>query len=488
MAVLAAATGWWFGRSVESPSDVARHAAAPAVGPVTVPVERRVVATSVVVRGTLGFAEPQALTVDADLGDGRLGKLVVTGAVPRAGTALDEGDVALQVSGRPVIVLDGVIPMYRALAQGSSGPDVRQLERALARLGHLTATPDDTYDSRTSTAVDRLYRAVGYAPVAPSAEQEQQLAAGRERVSAAGTAVAAARSALTAAREGPPAAQLAVARARVNSAVAARDAAAQERDDAVAAGAPAATVSRLTAEVAAAEVEIAMARSDLADLTDSKDVSSAQRGVAEAEQRLSAARSALVTLRNAVGVRIPRGEIAFVPSLPRRVDRVDTALGRQADGKVLSLTAAALEVTCAVTAEEQGLLKVGQRVELDEGDGVATFRGEISHVADKPGTGGVPEGQYLVRVKPVGSVPANLPGRDVRVRVPISTTSGAVLAVPLAALVSDASGATWVRVSSAQGARDVPVTVGLSADGFAEVRVADGDLAEADLVVVGERS
>ncbi|MFI7573708.1 peptidoglycan-binding protein [Micromonospora sp. NPDC049497] len=488
VAVLAAAVGWWAGRSIQSPAEAARHAAAPAAGAVTVPVERREIATAVVVRGAMGFAEPQALTVDADLGDGEVGKLVVTGRVPRPGAMLDEGDVALQVSGRPVIVLNGVIPMYRALSPGSTGPDVRQLEGALVRLGHFSGVPDDTYDSRTSAAVERLYRAVGYAPVGPSVEQEQQLSAGRERVSAAGTDLDRARAALAAVRRGPSDEQLSVARAQVRSAGAAHDAAVQERDAAIAAGAPAATISRLTAEVEAALVAVEVARADLAELTAGADVRAAEAAVTVAAKRLTEARVALGRLRDAVGVRLPRGEVAFVSALPRRVDRVDTALGREVNGKVLSLTAAALEVTTSVSAEEHGLLKVGQRAQLDEGDGVTTVSGEVSHVADKPGTGGAVEGQYEVRLQPLGTVPAELHGRDLRIRIPISSTEGAVLAVPLAALITDASGAARVRVVDAGGGRDVPVVVGLSSGGFAEVRAAEAALAEGDLVVVGERS
>ncbi|MFC3500985.1 peptidoglycan-binding protein [Micromonospora krabiensis] len=359
VAVLAAAVGWWAGRSIQSPVEAAQHAAPPEAGAITVPVERRVIATSVVVRGMLGFAEPQALTVDTDLGDGRLGKLVVTGRVPRPGVSLDEGDVALQVSGRPVILLDGAIPMYRALAPGSTGPDVRQLERALARLGHFTGLPDDTFDARTSAGVDRLYRAAGYPPVGPTAEQEQQLAAARERVAAAEAAVDTARAALRTARQGPSAAELSVARARVRSAEADVEAATRERDAAIAEGAPPATIGRLDAEVEAARVTLELARADLAELAGSADAGAAEAAVAAAVRRQDEARGALTRLRSTVGSRVPRGEVAFVPALPRRVDKVETALGREANGTVMSLTAAALEVTSAVSGEERGLLTVG---------------------------------------------------------------------------------------------------------------------------------
>jgi multidrug efflux pump subunit AcrA (membrane-fusion protein) len=487
VAVTASAIGWWAGQSIKSPFEAARNARPPEAGAITVPVERRVVSTAVVVRGDLGFAEPQELTVDPDLGDGTLGKLVVTGRVPKIGAELGEGEVALQVSGRPVILLDGVLPMYRALGPGSTGPDVLQLERALRRLGHFNQAPNDAYDAATAAAVTRLYQAVGFEPVG-SAQQDQQVAAARERVVAAKGTLASAQAALAEAKKGPPQSQVLSARAAVASAQTAYDAAVAERDKAIAEGASDETIAQLNAAVDAAKLQLDIAQAQLAELMASVDVAAFQKAVTAAETALAAAEADLAKLRGGSGTRVPRGEIAFVPSLPRRVDQVNVALGREVEGTVLSLTAAALEVTTAVSAEERGLLEVGQEVQLDDGEGADAFAGVVSYIADKPGTGGVLAGQYFVRVDPAGDVPPEMHGRNVRVRIPISSTGGAVLAVPLAALITNAAGEARVRVIGPDGGRDVPVEVGLSADGFAQVRATSGDLAEGDLVVVGERS
>jgi hypothetical protein len=71
--------------------------------------------------------------------------------------------------------------------------------------------------------------------------------------------------------------------------------------------------------------------------------------------------------------------------------------------------------------------------------------------------------------------------------VPVSSTGGEVLAVPLAALTAGPGGEA--RVELVDGEDDdgtlLEVTTGLSADGFVEVTPVDGDLAEGDLVVVG---
>src|SRR5262245_38262117 len=135
LAVVMASAGWLAGSRITSPEQAARRAGAPEASPITVPVERRVIETAVVVRGDVRFAAKFDLSVDADLGDGGLGQQVLTGRVPAAGSRLAEGAVALEVSGRPVFVLEGALPMYRGLRPAAQGDDVRQMETALKRLG-----------------------------------------------------------------------------------------------------------------------------------------------------------------------------------------------------------------------------------------------------------------------------------------------------------------------------------------------------------------
>jgi hypothetical protein len=60
--------------------------------------------------------------------------------------------------------------------------------------------------------------------------------------------------------------------------------------------------------------------------------------------------------------------------------------------------------------------------------------------------------------------------------------------VPLAALTAGPGGESRVEVQRNGEMVLVEVEVGLTADGYAEVEPVDGELAEGDLVVVGERS
>lgn len=487
VAVLAAMAGWWSGRGIESPTEAAQRAQPPDASAITVPVELRVVSTAVVVRGDVGYAEPHTLMVDADLDDGSSGAVVVTGRVPQVNDELDEGAVALEVSGRPVIMLDGPLPMYRALGPGSVGPDVRQLEQALQRLGHFGATADEVYDLVTSTAVVSLYDSLGYVPAGPPEELRQQVAEAEMRLAAAETEAMAAQRLLEQARLGPPRSQLLSAQATLEAARLAHDATTAEYEAAVAAGADEALISELEAAVAAARMQEEIAEAQLDELWSSVNLPEREEAVAAAEAARAAVAAELADLQGRLGARVPRGEVTFVPSLPRRVDRVDVALGQQITGAVMNLTAAALEVTASVSAEERRLLNVGQEAELD-GEAGESFAGVVSSVLDEPGTDGVPAGRYAVRIEPVSAVPPELHGRNVRVRIPVSSTGDEVLAVPLSALVTDASGAATVRVVAEDSERDVSVVVGLSADGLAKVRPVDGTLAEGDLVVIGQRS
>ena len=64
--VVAALTGWWGFTQVKSPADVAARTAAPTPSPILVPVEERVLSTSVVTRGTARFGLPQPDAVHHD--------------------------------------------------------------------------------------------------------------------------------------------------------------------------------------------------------------------------------------------------------------------------------------------------------------------------------------------------------------------------------------------------------------------------------------
>lgn len=131
----------------------------PQVVPVTDPLRREVLELALTLRGTLAPAE----RTTPRFASGIEGK-VVTGLGVEPGDELKSGDVLLEVEGRPVIVLTGEFPAWRDLTASMSGPDVSQLQAALAELGFYT-TEDSvpgTVGHRTLNAVLALYQSIGY--------------------------------------------------------------------------------------------------------------------------------------------------------------------------------------------------------------------------------------------------------------------------------------------------------------------------------------
>ena len=72
-----------------------------------------------------------------------------------------------------------------------------------------------------------------------------------------------------------------------------------------------------------------------------------------------------------------------------------------------------------------------------------------------------------------------------RVTVPVESTEGPVLSVPVSALSLAADGSSRVQRSTDAGLEFVTVEPGLSAGGFVQVTPTQGALEPGDLVVVG---
>jgi hypothetical protein len=159
--VVAAALGWLAGRNIRSPAEIAARTDAPEALPIVVPVERRVLSSTVVVRGTVGYGAPRPIVLPRSAA--KQGNVILTIA-PARGAMLNEGNVAMTVSGRPAFVMQGAQPVYRDMVIGAVGDDVRQLEEALVRLGFDPGAPEGIYDGATTNAVRAWYARSGWAP------------------------------------------------------------------------------------------------------------------------------------------------------------------------------------------------------------------------------------------------------------------------------------------------------------------------------------
>lgn len=116
-----------------------------AAGPVkTATVERGTISATESWDGTLAYGAPVTVKSSAA---GTVTRLV------GQGETVERGDELYRVNERPVILLYGAVPMYRDLAPGDAGVDVKQLESNLAKLGYDGLTVDSAYTASTAEAV-----------------------------------------------------------------------------------------------------------------------------------------------------------------------------------------------------------------------------------------------------------------------------------------------------------------------------------------------
>ncbi|WP_199521517.1 hypothetical protein [Jiangella anatolica] len=423
-AVIALGAGIYAGTRITSPADAIARTAAPEASEVTVPVELRTLESEVVTRGDVTAAGAVAVTPETG---GLETPPIVTGQVPAVGAEIAEGAALLEIVGRPLIALAGELPMYRSLRPGMSGPDVAQLEAVLDRLGLDPGEVDDEYTSSTGNAVAELFERIGYEPPEPDPQAQSELDAANDQVDQAEDAVEDAEEALEEAEDG-----------------------AGDTPE----GAPV-------------------------------DTDALQDALDDAEEQLAEAQTARDEAAFAAGTPLPASEVVFIASLPRRVDEVNVRRGGQVDGAVMTVSGASLVVTANVDDADFDLLAVDQAVSIETPDG-EQVPGTITAIEEATGEGAT---GYDVTIAPGELTPEQseaLRGQNVRITVPIESTDGEVLAVPLAALTAGPGGESRVEVMRDGVAELVEVEVGLTAQGYAQVTAVDGSLAAGDLVVVGD--
>jgi len=198
VAVASLGIGVVAGSRISSPEDAAAKTAAPKASQITVPVAKKALSSKVVGRGDASFDGAVNIRVETS---GIKTAPIVTGKVPAVGSTLTEGKALLEITGRPVIGLAGVLPMYRTLSPGSRGPDVLQLEQTLDRLGLDPGDVDDEYDLDTSAAVERLYENAGYDAPAADEQFTQAVDQAKKQVDAAKKQLRQAQSQLKAAKD-----------------------------------------------------------------------------------------------------------------------------------------------------------------------------------------------------------------------------------------------------------------------------------------------
>lgn len=87
--------------------------------------------------------------------------------LPTAGEEIAAGQVLVEVSGRPVVVMTGSFPIQRDLIMGLEGPDVTTWQQLLAEKGFLTSADiDSSFGPITAEATADFYASLGYSVAA----------------------------------------------------------------------------------------------------------------------------------------------------------------------------------------------------------------------------------------------------------------------------------------------------------------------------------
>jgi uncharacterized membrane protein YgcG len=398
---------------VKSPQQLAADTAAPPPTVTTAPVVSQILTASVEMRGTVYpatqydvFASaPSSSSGGASSGgsSGGGGSAVYISRLDvAAGGTITSGKLLAEIDGQPMFALTGPVPAWRDLAPGETGPDVAELQDALASLGYYGEgdTPG-YYGSATEYAVYLYYEHLGYTP--PSSG-----------------------------------------------------------------GVPAADVVFLPA-LPATVVAVNGATGE-------------QPGQPFLE--LAA-----------------RGSLALTGELPPayagqvrtglKVTIYDEVTGIHATGTVTDLgTATTVTPAGAVVDIGGGSGSAGSAGSAGSGSsssGSSSSSSSSSGSGSGSGSGSSGSTAFIpVTVHPSAPLAAALNGENVLVTIQTGRTEGPVLTVPVAAIVTTASGTSDVTVVGAHGKQtEVPVTPGISENGYVQVTpVAAGALAAGDHVAV----
>lgn len=461
-AVLMAVGGLLATAVVKSPAQVAAETGPPAQGVLTAEVERRVLAQTVVMRGTVVADQSVAVSPQPRSADGAAGSPVVTRLPLQAGDAVAAGQLLAEVSGRPVFALRGTLPVYRDLKPGASGADVAQLQEALRELGHGSGADRKGYfGAGTKAALTALYRKLGYDPLPALADRGEGLKAAREAVRSAEWAV--------------------------------EDA---QRPAGPEGGAPS---SAAPPGKPGAPAKSAAGPADA-------------RALARARQALTDSRAALAEAEAAAGPMLPAAETVFLGAFPARVSAVAARVGSAVSGPVLTLSAGELVVEAYLKDDRKQLLRPGMAVTVSSETAGTDVRGKVALVAAERSTGPAPGAQpdqggtaaaaqgkgaggggggvdlgYRMVVRADQPLPAGFAGQDVRLTIESASTDGEALVVPVTAVSAAADGRTVVTAAAADGTQQrIEVRVGTRGDGYAAVTpVRAGALAAGTRVVIG---
>jgi peptidoglycan hydrolase-like protein with peptidoglycan-binding domain len=170
---------------VKSPQQLAANTAAPPATVTAATVVSQVLTSSVEMRGVVYPATqydvyPSAPSSSSSGSDSAAGSASAAGSSATgasgsavyiskldvaAGDTITNGEQLAEIDGQPLFALTGTVPAWQDLTPGESGPDVTELQKALASLGYYDdADTPGYFGSATEYAVSLYYEHLGYTP------------------------------------------------------------------------------------------------------------------------------------------------------------------------------------------------------------------------------------------------------------------------------------------------------------------------------------
>ncbi|WP_369145865.1 peptidoglycan-binding protein [Streptomyces sp. R44] len=436
---------------IRSPAQVAADAEPPPQDVLVARIENRVLAETVVLRGTVVAGQTVQVAPVSAGGEGGTSP-VITKVSVKSGDAVRSGKVLLEVSGRPVFVLRGGLPVYRDLKPGATGDDVKQLQDALAALGHgRGGDSKGTFGPGTKDAVEEFYSSIGYDPK-PAVDDDGAA------VDGAGTAVTGAERAVVDARDALAANKDAT---QTKSLKKARD--------------------RAVEDLAAARETLAKAEAAAGPMVPAAEV---------VFVRAFPARVATITARpgaqvSGTAMTLSSGKLMAQGYLQdhqkglvragQKVRILAETTGQETAGTVVSV---------ADTPSQQDQQSGPQGTGSGGNSGSGTGNGGGGGGDGTQGNGAV---GYLFTVDPARELPSGLAGQEVRLTIEAASTDGKALVVPVTAVSAGVDGKTVVTTVDGTGRQErIEVRTGTTGDGYVEiVPLTAGALQEGDEVVTG---
>lgn len=498
IAVVLPAVAFLVGRGISSTEQRVADARPPDPTVLTAEVTAGPLVDAVVAAGLIEQSDTVTLNVEL------LGSAVVTALPWQVGDTVSPGSVILEISGRPLFVLNGEFPPYRSLGPGASGPDVAQLQQALSLLGHDIVVTGD-YDAATAAAVATMYAKAGYQP-AGDPQAAEALAAAQDALEAAEQAESAARDlhdawhkaqlSETERRQAADVARSEVAAAEastaleVSSAQAAHATEQQKLEGLRSGGATADEISRQELVVndaaaalglarAGAITTVAAARKAYEDAEDA--IKNPPTGEAEHAVRDTAvaarkrAEQAVTDAKAALGATLPAAEAVYMDSPAATIGRLDLAVGSDLSQtslqEALVLSSANPSIRLAVPSSYADLVQPGHPVVVEVSDG-QRFEAAI---------GAVDRTERSARID--HDLTPQAVGLTVRATITVAESPPDTLVVPSTALQQGSDGRAFVEVRRGERFEEAAVEVVLEAVGLAAV--ASDELEPSDVVRVG---